>query len=119
MIFINFYVFKNEVQNIFEYDLIAKILFIQKFSNLNEMENITRELGYKYDDLWPEFFYAQDEENEEEIENEENNDEYLCVAPFEAEEQIKIKIKIKGESNNIKLTKIYSLTPEQRICIIY
>ena len=96
-----FYLLKNEVQNIFEYDLIAKILFIQRFSNLNEMENITKELGYKYDDLWPEFFYG---ENEEEIENEENKNEYLCVAPFEAEEQIKIKIK--GESKEIKINKI-------------
>jgi midasin (ATPase involved in ribosome maturation) len=115
-----FYLLKNEVQNIFEYELIAKILFIQRFSNLNEIENITKELGYKYDDLWPEFFYAQDEENEEQEEwkeNEENNDEYLCVAPFDAEEQIKIKIK--GESNDMKLTKIYSLTPEQRICLIF
>ena len=78
------------------------------------MENITKELGYKYDDLWPEFFYG---ENEEEIENEENKNEYLCVAPFEAEEQIKIKIK--GESKEIKINKIHSLTPEQRICLIF
>ena len=103
-----YYLLKREIKDIFDDEFIIKILFIQRFDNLNEMENITKELGYKYDNLWPEFYYAQDEEEDE---------EYFCASPFKADEQIKIKIK--GESDDKKIKYIYSLTPEQRICLIF
>ena len=101
--------FRINSENAFDYEVFAKILLINRFPLEEDIKNASNFLKYDNYDLWPEFYYDPDDEK------------IFYVSPLESNNSISIKIKKSfNESEKLQLEdSILSLTPEQRICLIF
>ena len=112
--------------NIIDYETLIQILLIYRFSNIDDINNITAKLGYSIDrDLWPSIENTDEkDDNEEEDENsiseDENQEYYIRISPMEKKKYLSHKLRKFDiyKMENLK-KKIFSLTPEQRLGLIF
>ena len=114
-------------QNIIDYETLIQIILIYRFSNIDDINNITSKLGYSLEkDLWPTIEYTDennnsDNENDEENESEENEnkDYYIRISPMEKKKYLSHKLSNYDlNMENIK-KKMFSLTPQQRLGLVF
>ena len=133
-------------KNIIDYETLIQILLLYRFSNIDDIEKITSKLGFSLEkDLWPTVKYIakkkdnlnveeekeekEKEEEEEEEEDEENNiisqdkiiEYFIRISPMKTNKFLSYKLPPKSniyEMENLK-RKLFSLTPEQRMGLIF
>ena len=114
-------------QNIIDYETLIQIILIYRFSNIDDINNITKKLGYSLErDLWPTIEYTDendDSENENDEENEseqsENKDYYIRISPMEKKKFLSYKLSNYDLNMENLKKKMFSLTPQQRLGLVF
>ena len=114
-------------KNIIDYETLIQILLIYRFSNIDDINNITKILKYPIDrDLWPSIDYTDekddddDEDKENSISKDKNKGYYIRISPMEKKRYLSHKLRKFDVyyMENLK-KKMFSLTPEQRLGLIF
>ena len=99
--------FRKESNNTFDYNILAKILLINRFALKDEMDKATQELKYNFHDFWPEFTYILEDEI------------LFSISALDSDSEISIPANINKEKMELLENSIFSLTPVQRIGLIF
>ena len=99
--------FRKESNNTFDYNILAKILLINRFALKDEMDKGIQELKYNFHDFWPEFTYILEDEI------------LFSISALDSDSEISIPANINKDKMEILENSIFSLTPEQRIGLIF
>ena len=115
-------------KNIIDYETLLQILLIYRFSNIDDINNITKILKYPIDrDLWPSIDYTDekdddddDKDKENSISEDKNKGYYIRISPMEKKRYLSHKLRKFDVyyMENLK-KKMFSLTPEQRLGLIF
>jgi len=108
---------EGESKQIFEIQTLTQLLLVYKFKSKEEIRNANEILRNSLaSDFWPIFSYLSDEEDLKE----DDNDEFR-IDPYNKEQNLcyKTKQQLKKEEKKNLLSKIHSLSPDQRRGIIF
>ena len=113
--------------NIIDYETLIQILLIHRFSNVDDINNIIQKLGYSLErDLWPTIDYTDEQDDDindidadNSISQNENEDFYIRISPMEKKKYLSYKLTNYDISMEILKKKMLSLTPQQRLGLIF